>query len=326
MELYIIIGLIAVGIGGIMFAVSLMLTGSSGQVEDRLASLTQNNGRGQAKTDKKHDSSNFLRSPLDDTPDKIEEIFSNMFAFFNLREYLQQSGTGLSVSQFVLIAFGVAFGLGLASAYFIPVLIFAPLAAFIGLLLTPLYVWFVRKKRLSKFDGQLPAALDLIGQALRAGQSLPAGIQLVGQQMDAPLGPEFRQAFEEQNLGASMTETLSRICDRVPSLDMRFFSTAVTLQRQTGGDLAEILDKIGKLMRERVMIKGQIQALTGEGRMSGIVLLSLPPSLFLFMMQINYDYIMKLIEEPLGNKMLIGAVIMQLVGAICIKKIITIKV
>jgi tight adherence protein B len=114
--------------------------------------------------------------------------------------------------------------------------------------------------------------------------------------------------------------------ERVPNLDLRFFATSVVLQRQTGGDLAEILDKIARLIRERFQIFGQIQALTGEGRLSGAVLLGLPPVLFVAMLFLNYEYIMKLVNEPLGRKMLAGAAVMQVLGAIVIKKIITIKV
>jgi tight adherence protein B len=165
-----------------------------------------------------------------------------------------------------------------------------------------------------------------MSQALRAGQSLPAGIHLVAQQMSEPLGPEFQRAYEQQNLGVPLEKSLTLMTERVPNLDLRFFATAVVLQRQTGGDLAEILDKISTLIRQRFQIWGQIQALTGEGRLSGIVLLALPPALFLAMLKLNYDYIMMLFEEPLGHKMLIFAVITQLIGAIAIKKIITIKV
>ena len=114
--------------------------------------------------------------------------------------------------------------------------------------------------------------------------------------------------------------------DRIPNLDLQFFATAVILQRQTGGDLAEILDKISHLTRERYQIKGQIQALTGEGRMSGIVLLGLPPVLFLVMMKLNYEYCMTLFVHPTGQMMLGGAILMQLLGAYAIKHIIDIKV
>ena len=123
-----------------------------------------------------------------------------------------------------------------------------------------------------------------------------------------------------------MAESLKAMTERIPSLDLRFFATAVILQRQTGGDLAEILDKISSLTRQRFQIKGQIQALTGEGRISGIVLLGLPPVLFLVMLYLNYDYVMVLFNDPLGQKMLIAGIILQLIGAAAIKKIINIKV
>jgi len=123
-----------------------------------------------------------------------------------------------------------------------------------------------------------------------------------------------------------MDEALESLADRVPNLDLRFFVTAVVLQRQTGGDLAEILDKIGNLIRERFKIWGQVQALTGEGRLSGVVLLALPPVLFAVMLKLNYDYVMMLFDDPLGKQMLAFAVVTQLIGAIVIKKIVNIKV
>jgi tight adherence protein B len=144
--------------------------------------------------------------------------------------------------------------------------------------------------------------------------------------MSDPIRREFARAFDEQNLGIPLEEALDSMTDRVPNLDLRFFSTAVVLQRQTGGDLSEILDKIGHLVRERFKIYGQIQALTGEGRMSGIVLLSLPPVLFVVMYRLNADYVGVLFTDPVGQQMLGGAIFMQLIGALVIKKIITIKV
>jgi hypothetical protein len=140
------------------------------------------------------------------------------------------------------------------------------------------------------------------------------------------LATEFGRCYEEQNLGIPMEEALDALANRVPNLDLRFFATAVILQRQTGGDLAEILDKIGHLIRERFKIWGQIQALTGEGRLSGIVLLGLPPALFGVMLKLNYDYVMVLFEDPLGKKMMVFGIIMQFIGALVIKKIVNIKV
>jgi tight adherence protein B len=189
-------------------------------------------------------------------------------------------------------------------------------------------VWLVmrRRKRLKKFAAQLPDALELMSRALRAGHSLAAGMNLVGSEMPAPIAIEFNRVFEEQNLGIPMDEAMRSLTERVPNLDLKFFVTAVVLQRQTGGDLAEILDKIGHLIRERFTIWGQVQALTGEGRLSGIVLLALPPLLFLAVYYLNPDYCMVLFTDVLGQKMLAVAVFLQILGALVIKKIINIKV
>ncbi len=153
-----------------------------------------------------------------------------------------------------------------------------------------------------------------------------SGFSLVADEMRDPIAKEFNRVFEEQNLGISLEQALDSMTDRIPNLDLRFFATAVVLQRQTGGDLAEILDKIGYLVRERFKIWGQVQALTGEGRLSGIVLLALPPVLFLAVYRLNPDYVMPLFTDPMGRQMLAGAVVLQLIGAIVIKKIISIKV
>jgi len=149
---------------------------------------------------------------------------------------------------------------------------------------------------------------------------------MVSSEMSAPLGKEFGRVFEEQNLGVSIEESLKSLSGRVPNLDLKFFATAVILQRQTGGDLAEILDKISRLIRERFQVWGQIQALTGEGRLSGVVLLALPVVLFVAMLRLNHDYVMVLFTDPMGKKLLIGAIVLQVLGALVIRKIVDIKV
>ncbi len=321
MMLYILIGAIAIGIGGMIFAVTLLFQGGNDQIEDRLAELTKNGGRGVAKQEDAP--SNLLKSPLDDVPNAIEE-FANKF--LNLRKFIDQSGVNLTVSKFVVMTGVLGLVAGIACFIFSPWKSLVPFAALLVMPLPFAFVWWKRRGRLNLFGSQLPGALDLMSQALRAGQSLPSGIQLVGTQMPDPIGPEFHRAFEQQNLGVSLSECLRDMTTRIPNLDLRFFATAVILQRQTGGDLAEILDKISTLTRERFQIKGQIQALTGEGRISGVVLLGLPPVLFGVMLKLNYAYVMMLFDDPLGQKMLIGAIIMQLLGAVAIKKIIDIKV
>jgi tight adherence protein B len=232
----------------------------------------------------------------------------------------------MSPTQFVAISLGLAAASVLVcSLSGVPILI-APVVAVAVACCPFVYVYFRRRRRINAFTRQLPDALELISRALRAGHSLAAGFNLVGDEMAEPLRTEFTRCYEEQNLGIPLEEALEGMTNRVPNLDLRFFATAVVLQRQTGGDLAEILDKIGHLIRERFKIWGQIQALTGEGRLSGIVLLALPPVLFVVMYRLNADYTMVLFTDPIGQWLLGGAVVMQLIGAFVIKKIVTIKV
>jgi tight adherence protein B len=202
----------------------------------------------------------------------------------------------------------------------------APLAGIV-MFFVPL-AWLLNKRRvrLKRFAGQLPDALELIARALRAGHSLAAGMHVVAEEMPAPVATEFGRVYEEQNLGIPIEDALKGMCERVPNLDLRFFVTSVLIQRQTGGDLAEILDKIGYVVRERYRILGQVKALTAEGRLSGIILIALPFGLFFLMLHMKPDYVEKLWTHPLGIKMSVAAGIAQLVGAIVIKKIVDIKV
>jgi tight adherence protein B len=203
---------------------------------------------------------------------------------------------------------------------------FAPFSGLILFTIPWMWLWNKRRKRLKKFASQLPDALELVARALRAGHSLAAGMHVVAEEMPSPVCDEFGRVYEEQNLGIPIEEAMKSMCDRVPNLDLRFFVTSVAIQRQTGGDLAEILDKIGYVVRERYRILGQVQALTGEGRLSGVVLIALPFALFAFMLHIKPDYVEALWTKPLGIKMSIFAIIAQILGAITIKKIVDIKV
>jgi tight adherence protein B len=238
----------------------------------------------------------------------------------------EQADVSLSLSKFYLFVIGAAM-LGFAAPALsgFP-LKFAPLMAICFAFMPFAWLIIKRKRRMQKFAGQLPEALELISRALRAGHSLASGFNLVAHEMSEPISKEFGRAFEEQNLGMPLESALEGLTERVPNLDLKFFATAVILQRQTGGDLAEILDKIGYLIRERFKIWGQVQALTGEGRLSGIVLLALPPALFVAVYRMNPDYLMLLFTDDLGKKMLVGGIVMQLFGALVIRKIVNIRV
>jgi len=315
-----IVGAAFIGVACLVVGVASLMNrgGAASNVEDRLAMLTGAGGGSR----KAAENTNVLASPLNDAPDMIEQFFSN---FFNLRKLLQQADSQLSPAKFGLISLVLAVaGVLLPLVARVPIAL-APFGVILGIL--PLcYILYKRKSRLAKFAAKLPDALELISRALRAGHSLASGFKLVADEAGGPIATEFERCYEAQNLGQPLEEAIEEMTERVPNLDLRFFATAVVLQRQTGGDLAEILDKIGHLVRERYKIWGQIQALTGEGRLSGIVLLALPPVLAIVMWRLNPGYLMTLFHDPMGHQMLAFAIVMQIVGALVIRKIVNIKV
>jgi len=316
--------IIAVGIGIaslVAFASAMWVPGQeTTSTEDRLAAMSSRRGGPVAN---KEQSSLLMAGGIDDTKNFVDELFRNRPA---LKVYLSQADIDISPPKFTMIIIAAFVGGTVAIAVTPLPILLAPIGGAVLGSLPLLWLSFKRKSRLAKFGRQMPEALELLGRSLRAGHSLANGFGLVGSEMDEPIAKEFRRVFEEQNFGIPLEEALEDLSDRVPNMDLRFFATAVILQRTTGGDLSEILDKIGHLVRERLQILGQIQALTGEGRLSGIVLLAMPPALFLFMLKLNPEYVMQLFTDELGHYMLGIAVVTQVIGALVIKKIITIKV
>ncbi len=323
MTIFIVVSIaVFVCVATLVGAVGLMMRGDEASAaEDRLEVLTGNGtGRAVANAGERPD---LLASAMDDMPTGLEEWFSK---FLNLRLFIEQAGLSIDPSKFLAICGGLGLGTALIWAFVGVSIGLAPVIGITFAILPLFALAFLRKRRLAKFGKQLPEALELMARALRSGHSLAAGLKLVADEMKEPIKAEFTRVYEEQNFGIPLEDALEEMAERVPNLDLRFFVTAVVLQRTTGGDLAEILDKIGHLVRERYQIFGQVQALTGEGRLSGIVLLALPPVLAVVVYRLNPDYMMMLVEDPLGQKMLAVAVILQIVGALVIKKIINIKV
>lgn len=246
--------------------------------------------------------------------------------FSNLKLLFQQADSPIKPDKFFMISAGCGvLGVVIAMLSKVPV----PLYPVLGLAFAfgPLmWLMFRRSRRFKKFGKQLPDAMELIARALRSGHSLASALQVIVHEMPDPISQEFGIAYEEQNLGIPIDQALRNVFKRVPNLDFKFFATAVAIQRQSGGDLAEILDKIGHIIRERFRILGQVQALTGEGRISGIVLMALPICLFFAVWKLNPDYVMLLFEDEIGKQMVGAAIVLQIIGAYCIKKIIAIKV
>ncbi|MBK9121374.1 MAG: type II secretion system F family protein [Phycisphaerales bacterium] len=256
----------------------------------------------------------------------LARAFTRLSFTARLQRTLEQANLPWSASQTLVNLTAVASILLAALLVFgISPLVAGGVAA--GVFILPLvYFGRCRNKRLTKLSNQLPDVFELLSQALRAGNSLASAMQVVAKQLPDPAGTEFGRVFHEQNLGLKIEDALRNMADRVDLLDVRFFVTAVLIQRQVGGDLAEVLDKISSVIRERIQLFGTVQALTAEGRLSGYVLLALPVLVFFILMYVNPEYMSMLLIDPTGKMLLTVAVVMQLMGWALIKKIVNIKV
>jgi tight adherence protein B len=243
-----------------------------------------------------------------------------------LQTMLDQADLDWSAAQMMLNICGAAV-VATAGLLLLQVGPFIALLCGGGVVALPL-IWlsFRRRRRMAKLNNQLPDVFEMMSQALRAGHSLAGAVQVVYEQMPAPVATEFAQVYHEQNLGVKIEDALQSMAGRVDSMDVRFFVTAVLIQRQTGGDLAEVLDNISGVIRERIELQGLVRGLTAEGRLSGWVLFALPAIVFVGSMYLNPDYGSVLLDDPRGQIMLMVAVGMQLMGIAMIRWIVNIKV
>ncbi len=255
----------------------------------------------------------------------LRQVLKRIQRLEQLQELLLKADVNWSLMT-VLLVFLISGAAGLSLGFFSR----GPLGALVGVLLG-LYLpyWmlnFKKKRRVKKFEKQLPEALDLLARGLKAGHAFASGLQIVGTEMPNPIGLEFFKTFKEYNHGMDMNNALINLCGRVELRELRFFTTAVMIQRETGGNLVDILEKISYLIRERFKLRNQIQALTAEGRLSGVILILMPPVLFVVMLKINPDYTMLLVNHPLGRMMAMTALALQALGFLAIRKIVNIKV
>jgi tight adherence protein B len=256
----------------------------------------------------------------------IEKILGRTTRGSALGRWIDQSGVKASISGVLVVAAGMAAGMallgGLVSGSKVGVLA----GGGIGFSIPFLYLKVKRSRRLHTFEEQFPDGLDLIARALKAGHAFATGLKMVADEMPEPVGPEFRKTFDEQNYGLPLKDALDNLTHRVPHLDVRFFATAVLIQRETGGNLAEILENLAHVVRERFKILRQVRVHTAHGRFTGYVLLALPAVLCFALMFINPEHMGLLFRERMGQIMLVGALVLQTVGYLWIKQVIKIEV
>jgi tight adherence protein B len=256
----------------------------------------------------------------------LNRIVLRTSAGLSLRRLIEQSGVRTTPSAFVIITVLVALGAWLMVSVLWP-LPFLPLGAALVAGAGPiLFLLNRRSARFYKFEEHFPEALDLISRALRAGHAFQTSMGMVAEEMKAPVGPEFKKTFDQQNFGLPLRDALNQMTERVPVLDVRFFVTAVLIQRDTGGNLSEILDNLAHVIRERFKIRRQIRVHTAHGRFTAFVLLSLPPGLAIALSLINPDHMKLLFDDKMGQMALMIAVVMQAFGFFWISRIIKIEV
>ncbi|MDN3512645.1 MAG: type II secretion system F family protein [Candidatus Jettenia sp.] len=239
---------------------------------------------------------------------------------------LLQSNLQYPLGVFILTSFAMAF-----AGFFITSCVIK--IHLLSLVITPLlsiipffYISMKKKSRMKKFERQLPEALDLIARSLKAGHALSSGLQMVVQEFEDPIRGEFAKVVDEINFGIGIKEALTNLTERVDCSNLNFFAVAITLQRETGGDLCEILEKISRIIRERFKLHGRIRTLAAEGKLSAIMLIAIPFLVALALSVINPDYIRVLILDPIGKIFITLSFFMMIVGIVVMKKIIEIKV
>lgn len=258
---------------------------------------------------------------------KNEEPFiSSIPALMQLPLLFIQAGMTVSVKQWCI--YTAVFGfVAMAGVWIITMNVVYAFLTFFGVVM--MRYWMVlqkRNNRVKQFEANLAQSLDVLSRSLRAGHPLPMGMQMVSKEMPAPIGTEFGQVFHEQQMGLPIEESLKDMATRVPLIDLRFFVLTVLIHRQTGGDLSEVLDNLSNVIRDRFKVLGQVKALTAEGRLSGWVLGVLPFFVFFIIQFINPNYTKILFEHELGIKMVYTALFFEVLGVLCIRKIVDIKV
>jgi tight adherence protein B len=245
-----------------------------------------------------------------------------------LQEIIEQAGMKWSTHRLVntsLVAVVAAWGLGWV---LLPDQLrrFAWVPAVLAGALPVLFVLRKRKARMRRFEELFPDSLEFVSRSMRAGHAFSVSLEMIHREFQEPLSGEFRRTFEEHNLGLPLDVALQKLAKRVPSLDVHFFVSAVLLQKRTGGNLAEILDKLAYVIRERFKLRGRIRAISAHGRMTGIALSCIPIGVAVLMFYTNPDYVKFFFQDDVGNIMLGSAVALQLAGYFIMKQITKIEV
>lgn len=243
-----------------------------------------------------------------------------------MQDYMGQAGLATKPAKLVLLSANLAFVAYIAVAIAAHSALLAAVSGIAGFLIPFAFVALKRRRRLRAFEKNFPEAIDLVARVVRAGHALSTGLEMIPNETHEPVAGEFRALFEEQKLGLPLNEALVRLARRVPLMDVQFFVTALFIQRESGGNLGEILDSLSRVIRERFKVYGEIRTHSAQARLTSAVLIAMPPGILIMLSVANPGYLQPLFAEPLGHLMLFAAVALQAVGALLLWKIVSVEV
>jgi tight adherence protein B len=295
-------------------------TGQARIIKERLASIDQ------AVERQPSEDLALLRDEMLSAIPTLNRLLSRSHRMSSFQSWLAQGALQIRAGKFLLMTGCFAVIAGAITNALTRFWIFGVMAAAFAAAGPFIYAGIRRSRRFHQFEQLFPQAIDLLARAVRAGHSFNTALELIGDELGEPVGGEFRKLFEEQKFGLPMRDALLNLAERVPLVDVKFFVTSIMLQRETGGNLAEILDKLSYVIRERFKILRQVQVFTAQGRMSMRILMALPPTLMVIMSILNPELMRVLFTDPLGHMLIALGVVMQGTGYLLMRKVIHIEV
>jgi tight adherence protein B len=321
-----LVGLIFAAVALMTFAIIVLLTRPTTverAIEERIAKLHGSAGMNLAAND---EGSQLVKLTRLSRIDWLDGFLQSCDYAHRLQLLIEQAESTWSVGKVMGIAASLAVVGYAIGCYVLPGATLALLPAIV-LAISPLLVLRFRKqRRLREFNRQLPEAIDLMSRALRAGHSLAAAIEIVGEECPEPVRTEFREVYRQQNFGLPARDALVQLARRMPMPELGFVVTAMLLQRETGGNLVEVLDRTAGVIRERLRIQGEIRIYTAQGRLTGWILTILPIAMFFLLGMANRGYTRVLIEDPTGRKLVYTGLVLMVVGGLAIRKIVDVKI
>jgi tight adherence protein B len=276
------------------------------------------------------DNSALLRDETLSEIPALDNLLRRSAQATNLQAMLTQADLNLSAGTILMLCVGAGLFCGLMAFVFGGSTTWTPILVWVGALVGGVlpYSWasYKRSKRFQEFEELFPEAIDTLARAVRAGHAFTTALEMIANELGEPVAGEFRKLFEEQKFGMPVRDALMNLTQRVPLVDVKFFVTAVMLQRETGGNLAEILDNLSYVIRERFKIMRQVRVYTAQGRLTMMLLMGLPPIIVVAMLLMNPSFIRPLFADPIGHALVVAGITLQTIGYFVIRRIIQIQV